>query len=74
MLFVRTQVAANRPLIDPLASTLMQCVSGGIESDVDRFLGLTDMFSASLARSRAFCDAVHAAHTALRIDPLRALG
>ncbi len=73
MLFVRTQVAEKRPLIDPLVSQLTDCVSGPAEEDVDRFLGLTAVFPAKIAQSAAFCDAVRNAHAALRANPLGVL-
>ncbi len=73
MLFVREQIGAGRPLVDPLAAVLTACVSGGIEADVDRFLGLGAVFPATLAQSSDFREAVHAAHAALRTDPLAAL-
>jgi fructuronate reductase len=73
MLFIRAQVGAGRALVDPLAAVLTTCVSAGIDEDVDRFLNLRDVFPAALARSPVFREAVHAAHAALRADPLAAL-
>jgi fructuronate reductase len=73
MLFVRAQIAAGRPLVDPLAPLLATCVTGDVRDDVGRFLDLGEVFPATLAQSHLFAAAVRVAHAALRIDPLKAL-
>jgi hypothetical protein len=73
MLFVRAQIAAGRPLIDPRAPILASCVAGDVQDDVGRFLSLGEVFQPALAQSHVFGAAVRVAHAALRIDPLKAL-
>ncbi|HVY34021.1 MAG TPA: mannitol dehydrogenase family protein [Caulobacteraceae bacterium] len=73
MLFVRRQIESGRTLVDPMAALLATCVTGEIEGDIQRFLDLSGVFPATLARSKRFRDALKAAHLALRTDPLKAL-
>jgi fructuronate reductase len=73
MLFVRSRIASGLPLVDPLADVLATCVAGNLDGDVGRFLDLDQVFPLMLASSKGFRDAVQAAHTALRAEPLKAL-
>ncbi len=73
MVFVRKQFALGHALADPIADRLAQCVAGGLDEDVGRFLALEAVFPRTLARSEPLRAALKRALGALRIDPLKAL-
>jgi fructuronate reductase len=65
--FIATRTEAGVPLVDPLADKLAAlggACTGGPE-DVDAFLGLTEVFPASLASNTTYQAAVKAAYAAL---------
>jgi fructuronate reductase len=73
MLFVRAQLTKGATLIDPLASTLADCVGGAVDDDVDRFFKMTDMFAQLGEKTDDFHAVIAAVHRRLRTDPLDSL-
>lgn len=69
MAFVAARAKAGTPLVDPLADKLAALgnAATGAPQDVDAFLGLTEIFPASLAANPIYVAAVKAAYAQLSL-------